>query len=121
MCVPCVLVIVAGCGPARLDETRTYELDPGGVHAQSIELSAQPKPQTMKVEYDSSAAEVDVGLFKAADATNFESADMTKAMKAETGKTSGSFTVEVPENTATTLVVGNPKGKTSVKVHITNR
>jgi hypothetical protein len=114
------LVGILGCGPGRLDETRTYNLA-DATEAPYMELPPQSKAQTIKVEFESSAAEVDVGLFRAADVPDPAMANFSKAMKAEVQKKSGSFSVDVPENTATRVIVANPKAKTDVKLHVTNR
>jgi hypothetical protein len=115
------LVALSGCGPARLEETKTLAADPA--ESPYLELPAQPVPQTIKVEYDSSACEVDIGLYKASEVRegNEGHADVKKAMKGESGKKSGSFSVDVPEKTATKLIINSAKVKTNVKVHLTNR
>lgn len=113
------MVGIAGCGPGRLDESRTYNMDTHD--APYMELTPQSKAQTIKIEFESSAAEVDVGLFRSADLKDPADANFSKALKSEVQKKSGSFSVEVPENTATTVVLGNAKAKTDVKIHVTNR
>jgi hypothetical protein len=118
----CVLLVgllsVSGCGPAKLDVTKTLELN-GETPARSIELPEQPKAQKIKVEFDAGDAEVNVGVFKAADA-NLDSLDFSKAIAAEKGKKSGTITADVPEKTTATIVAEMASKKASVKVHATN-
>ena len=115
------LLTLSGCGPAKLDESRNWTLDPGGDSTRALDLPAQSKPQVLTVDFESSAAEVNVGVFKDADAAKLDDVPWTKAIKAETGKKSGTFTADVPANTATRVVVGNTTKKTEVKVQVTNR
>ena len=81
----------AGCGPAKLDETRTYTLDPKADSARALDLPAQPKPQTVTVEYTSSEDGIEVGLYKAADVGKDLLVTPSKALKAEKGKKSGTL------------------------------
>jgi hypothetical protein len=115
------LLALAGCGPAKLDETKTLVIDPAESPARSVILSAQPKAQAVTVEFESTADEVNVGVFKDADAKDLNTVAWAKAIKAETGKKSGTFTADIPENTAAQVVVGESKKKTDVKVHVTNK
>lgn len=123
--IPCVaaaaLLGLAGCGPAVLDQRVNWVIDPGETPARALDLDAQPKPQTLTVEYESSAAEVEVGVYKAADAKELETVQTSKALKAESGKKSGSLTVDIPEKTAVRVVVGGSRKKTDVKLHVTNK
>lgn len=114
------LVAAAGCGPAKLDETRTYSLDPGGDSGRALDLPAQPKPQTITVTYES-AEPVGVGIYKAGDVGEGLFVQPAKALKAEAGKTAGTLTADVPENTATRVVVSVETKKTDVKLHVTNK
>jgi hypothetical protein len=115
-------LLVAGCGPAKLNETKTLTLDKETM-ATSLSLSAQPKPQTITVEFSSSEGEVTVGVFKQDDIKdNDEMATVAlgKALGHKKGK-SESFTVDVPENTATRVVArGHTAAKTDVTVKVTN-
>jgi hypothetical protein len=115
------LLGLAGCGPAKLDVNHTLSIEPG--EAKALDLKAQPKPQAVTVEYDSAAVEVTVGLFKAADVpdADMEAVPLTKALKGETGKKDGTFTADVPADTATRVVVRGANKKTDVKLHVTNR
>ena len=112
---------LAGCGPAKLDVTKNYTLDPAGEHTYAIDLDAQSKPQTLNVEYEAADSEVTVAVYKASEAEDLETLQTSKAIKSESGKKSGKLTVEVPENTATRVVVGDSKAKTAVKLRVTNR
>jgi hypothetical protein len=109
----------SGCGPARLDETKTIQLDGG--EANSIDLDPITKPQTVKAEFESTASDVTVLIFKddvKDDQLTTEPA--AKALAKETGK-SGTVTAEVPANTGVRVVVRGAAAKTSVKLHVTNK
>lgn len=118
------LIWVSGCGPGKLNETRTWELE--GDETRAIDLPAQTKPQTITVEY-SSPEEVTVYVFKEEDARGEEGllnapANSKKCLppSPKRGK-SESFSVDIPENTATRVVV-RPSGKaTKVDLKITNK
>lgn len=115
-------LLLTGCGPAKLNETKTLKLDKETM-ATSLSLPAQSKPQTITVEFNSSEGEVTVGVFKKEDIKTDD--DMTtvalsKALASKKGK-SESFTVDVPENTATRVVArGHTAAKTDVTVKVTN-
>ncbi|HEY2909726.1 MAG TPA: hypothetical protein VGI99_05745 [Gemmataceae bacterium] len=113
---------LAGCGPAKLDMSQTYEMTSDD--ARILRLDPQPKPQTIHIQFESTQALVTVLLAKAADATGSnEDAAMTpidKAIAFKKGEKSGDFTGEVPPNTATVVIIRDVQGKTSVKVHVTN-
>lgn len=111
-----------GCGPGKLDETKNWTLEPG--EGRAIDTPAQPKPQTITVEFESSAAPIDVLVFKAADARGDDGiieAAADKALGAKRGEKSGSFSAEVPENTPTRVVARGARTKTELKLHVTNR
>ncbi len=117
------LIFLVGCGPGRLDETKTLSL---GVNdaAQSIDLPAQSKLQTINVEFSSPESEVSVYLFKEEDARGEDgltSANPTKALAKKTNSKGDSFSAEVPPNTATRLIVRAGGNKTDVKLRITNQ
>jgi hypothetical protein len=115
------LAWITGCGPARLDMLQTYQI---ADDAQILKLDPQPKPQTIRIRFESSQSPVTVLLVKAADApgTDVEiaMAPTDKAIAFKKGEKTGDFTGEVPANTATFVIIREAKGKTSVKVHITN-
>ena len=114
------LVGLSGCGPAKLDETMKITVDSGGNPGRIFELDPQPKPQTITLEFESSTTEVTVALFNASATVFAERIDLSKAIKGERGK-SGKFTVDVPANTETKVVVGEASKSTEVKLHMTNR
>jgi hypothetical protein len=121
-----VLVAVAfgvlaatGCGPARLKEEKTYSMEVGD--AQRIELEPITKPQKLTVEFSSSAAEVSVYLikdFKPGDSA----ADMPQKAQilAKAQGKEGTLSADVPENTATRIIIRDPRAKTDVTVKLTN-
>ncbi len=112
---------LAGCGPPKLDEKRTIELD-GGTEIKSIDLPSIKKPQKVTVEFTADA-EVAVAIFKESDVPegNLFAASKDKAL-AITDKPakSGSISAEVPENTATRVLFAS-KEKAKVDAHVTNR
>jgi hypothetical protein len=112
------LVALSGCGPAKLDVTKTYTLDGA---PQMVILDAQPKPQKITVEFESSAAEVTVMLIKKSDVPEGEESfvPIAKAIVSKKDKT-GTITGDVPEKTET-LVLVRGGTKTDVKLHITNK
>jgi hypothetical protein len=114
------LASLSGCGPARLDQTSKFTIDAHGTPGHTIELSAQPQPQAITVEFESSTTEVTAALFKAGEEVYPEKINLSKAIKGEKGK-SGKFTADVPANTATQIMVGEASKSTEVKLHITNR
>lgn len=120
----CVLVLAVGlvglpgCGPARLDETRKWSLEPG--EALALELPAQPVVQTLTVQFDATADDVTVAIFKVEDAKNLYALDVSKALAKQQGK-SGTVTVEIPEKTATQVVGMAAMKKAEVNIHVTNK
>jgi len=117
------LLWLAGCGPGKLDQNMTLTLE-GDVAARAIDLPAVSKPQTINVEFSSSDGEVTVLVFKAEDAKKDDELQMAPSSKALAKKRSKgeSFSVDVPENTATRVVVREAEAKkTDVQVKVTNK
>jgi hypothetical protein len=117
----CGVLFLAGCGPAKLNESRTWDLDSG--EARGLDLPAISKPQKINVEFSSTDGEISVYVFKEEDAKGEEglmNAD-TNAKKALAYKTSKgeTFSVDVPENTAT-RVIAFSRRKTTVNLKVTN-
>ena len=122
-----VVVLVAGCmflvgcaRNAKLEEKKSYEVAPG--EAQAIELDPQPKLQKLTVDFKS-AEDVNVLVFKEADCKGDDAlltTDAKKALASKKGKAE-SFGVDIPENTATRIVIRDPAKKTKVDVTITNK
>jgi hypothetical protein len=112
-------VLLAGCGPAKLDVSKSYTLEHGS--ADGFVLQKQSKPQKITIEFSSSKGEVTVLLFKATDATeeNYDVAEKEKAMGYKTGK-SDTLVVDVPENTETRFVIRGAKENTKVDVRVKN-
>lgn len=122
-----VALMVAGCTflvgctrNAKLEVTKSYDVAPG--EAQAIELDPQPKAQKLTVDFKS-AEDVNVLVFKQADCKDDDAlltADAKKALASKKGKTE-SFGVDIPENTATRVVVRDPAKKTKVDITISNK
>ncbi len=113
------LLCATGCGPGKLNVSKTMSL--GVVPARSIDLDAQPKPQKLTIEFSSSAVDVSVYVFKFEDAKDEDAlvlADPKKALGEKKGKAE-TFTVDVPENTPVRIVVRSGQ-KTDVQVKVTN-
>ena len=115
------LVALAGCGPAKLDVTKTYTLDAG--EPQIIFLDAQPKPQKITVEFESSASPITVLLIKDEDVPKDEDGfiSTSKAIASKSNEKAATFSGDVPEKTASRVIIRNASGKTSVKVRVTNQ
>jgi hypothetical protein len=115
------LGLVAGCGPAKLNETKTWPgISSGDIKA--LDVPAITKPQKVTVEFTSSSADVTVIAVKESDARGdkgLQDADPSKALAKKSGK-SGEFAVDVPENTAIRVIVLNVTAKTDVTVKVTN-
>jgi hypothetical protein len=111
------LLVLAGC-TAKLNEARSYTVEPG--LADGFFIPSQPKPQTISIEFTADN-DVTVLLFKAADAKGDDAvmADEKKALGFKQGK-SGSFTVDVPENTETRFVVRATAKAAKVDVKVKN-
>jgi hypothetical protein len=109
-----------GCGPARLDVSKTETLDPG--EAKSIICDPQSKPQTLTVEFESSASEIIAFVINESEVKddNLILVDSSKAIAKAEGKT-GKFTAEVPANTGVHVIIRGAKVKSEVKLHVTNK
>jgi hypothetical protein len=116
------LLLVAGCGPAKLNESKVLTLDDNN-SARAVILPAQSKPQKITVDYSSSDGDVSVYVFKEEDLPKEDpliTAPPAKALGKHQGK-QGNFTVEVPANTPTQVVVRSATAKkTDVTVKVTN-
>ncbi len=116
-------LFLSGCGPAKLNENKTLTLD-AEVSARAIDLPAVSKAQTINVEFSSSDGDVTVLVFKQEDAKDNDSLPSAPSSKALVKKRSKgeSFSVDVPENTATRVVVReSAAAKTDVQVKVTNK
>jgi hypothetical protein len=114
-------LLLAGCGPAKLDVSKSWKLEPG--EARSVDVAGQSKPQTINVEFKSSAGDVTVCVFKEADCkTDDDLLDTptSKAIVSKKGK-GESFTADVPENTPVRVVARNPSETSTVDLKVTNK
>lgn len=114
---PLVLLVAAGCGPAKLNESRTYSMVPG--IPQGFDLPVIGKNQTLTVEYTSSAADVSVYVVKDPSGEMDDQPAPASVIASASGKT-GTFTAVVPAKTAVRVMVGGAKGKTDVNLKVTN-
>ena len=117
-----ITLVLAGCGPAKLDETKTFNLD-GEYPARSMDLDAQSGPQTLNVEFASSDGDVTVLVFKKSDAPTEDdllTAEPKKALAMKKGKAE-SFSVDIPENTPIRVIARMETKKTNVNVKVTNK
>lgn len=110
--------LAAGCGPAKLDLKKTYDVTPGDT--QFIDLPPQPKPQRITVEFKS-ADPVTVGIFNTADINRDAFLPESKARGIERAKTAGTVTADVGPGDATTVTISGAGKATQVELHVTNR
>lgn len=115
--VPLVLLFAAGCGPAKLNESRNYAMQPGT--PQGFDLPVIGKAQTLTIEYTSSAADVSVYVVKDPPAEMDDKPAAASVIATATGKT-GTVTAAVPASTAVRVMVSGAKGKTDVVLKVTN-
>jgi len=113
--------VLPGCGPGKLEESRTWDLDGG--EARALDLPAVSKPQKINVEFTSSEGDVSAFVFKEEDVKGedgLRNADIN-AKKAIASKTSKgeTFSADVPENTSTRVIIF-AKRKTTVNLKVTN-
>ena len=117
-----VLLFTAGCGSKPLNVEKTLTLDTNTA-AQSIKLPAQSKAVKITVEFSSSDKDVSVHVFKESDISNDEamtSLQKDKALGSATRGKEGKFTADIPENTATRVVVReHAAAKTDVTIKVT--
>lgn len=118
-----IALVLAGCGPAKLDVSKTYSVG-GDTPVQGFELDAQSKPQTLTIEFSTAGDEVEVVVFKKSDVPTIDDVQLTdvkKALGSKRGKAE-TFTVDVPDNTATWVAVASRGGeKRDVQLKVTNK
>ena len=114
---PLVLVLLAGCGPAKLNESRTYSMVPGT--PQGFDPPVIGTAQTLTVEFTSSAADVTVYVVKDPPPEMDDPPAANDVLATGTGK-GGTVTAAVPAKTAVRVMVGGAKGKTDVVLKVTN-
>ncbi len=113
------LATLSGCGPDRLDFSKTVTLE--AVEFKMYDLDAQSKPQTFTIKYESTPEPVTISVYRTDDAKEPDMAKPANALGSESGKTSGTFTVPIPAKTAVRVVISGAKKKTEVKLNLTNR
>jgi len=114
-----VLLAPGGCGPAKLDEKRTWPVIPGEV--QTMTLPKQSRPQRVTVEYESDQP-VDVGIYKAEDVKEGETnLPTSKALAIDRAKTTGSIQADLGPDVATTVTVTGLGKSATVKVNVHNK
>jgi hypothetical protein len=114
-------LFLAGCGPGKLNETRSWAgFEPED--AKAIDCPAVSKPQKLNVEFSSTEGEVSVYVFKEEDAKGPDGligSEPNKALGRKRSK-ADSFSVDVPENTATRVIVRSAAKKTDVTLKVSN-
>jgi hypothetical protein len=113
------VLVAAGCGPAKLNMEKTYPMNVGD--SNNIDLPAIAQAQKITVDFSSSATEVTIFLikdFKEDDRIDIVPKKDQILAKAQ-GK-SGTLSADVPEKTATRVIITDPRGKTDVTVKLTN-
>lgn len=113
-----VVLAPAGCGPAKLDETKTYSVTAGDT--QMMILPKQPKPQRITVEYESNQP-VDVAIYKSEDVKEGEAMPTSKALGIDRAKEKGTVTADLAPDVATTVTVTGLGKTATVKVHVHNK
>ena len=115
-----VVLLAAGCGAKKINETKTLTLDKE-VTARSLILPVPKKATKVTVEFSSSAGDVYVLAFKTSDLkseADISSAASGKALDKKRGK-ADSFTVDVPEGTEVQIIVReHTAAKTDVTVKV---
>src|SRR5205085_2621841 len=112
------LLPVAGCGPAKLNATAKYAMDGGD--ARILDLPSISKAQKVTVEFNSSAGDVSVYLIKDfKERDGLDAAPNGAQILDKKQAKEGSFTVDVPEKTATRVVVRASSTKTDVTLKVT--
>jgi hypothetical protein len=117
--VALALLLAAGCGPPKLNESRTWNLAAGEVN--SLDLPAIATAQKVHVEF-TSTGEVAVIAMKEEDAkgnSGLMNADVSKALGKGQGK-SGEFSFDVPAKTPVRVIVGGIGPKSEVTLKVTN-
>lgn len=114
------LIALSGCGPAKLNVKRDLKFD-SVESARAIDLPKQTKPQTLTVEFSSPSEDVSVYVFKEEDAPGEDgilTANSKKALGGKTASRGETFTVEIPANTPTRVIVraGGKKADVSLKL-----
>lgn len=110
------LLFTFGCQPPRLDESKSYKMGPGD--ANLLALPAISKAQTLKVEFTSSKSEVTVYVAKDVGKDD-ETPKKEDTLEMKKGKAE-TFSVEVPANTATRVIVRDAHETTDVTLKVTN-
>jgi hypothetical protein len=113
-----VLLAPAGCGPAKLDEKRSYSVVSG--ETQMMLCPKQPQPQRITVEYDSDQP-VDVGIYKSEDVKEGDVLPTSKALAVDRAKSKGSISADLGPDVATTVTVTGLGKTANVKFHVHNR
>ncbi|MFO0798618.1 MAG: hypothetical protein U0804_14180 [Gemmataceae bacterium] len=113
-----VLVATAGCGPARLDEKKTYQLTPGDT--KMMILPKQPKPQRITVEFESDQP-IEVGIYRSSDVTQDTTPPASKALGIERAKATGTVTADLGPDEATTVTFSALGKAATVKAHVHNK
>ncbi|HYH67087.1 MAG TPA: hypothetical protein VD866_20495 [Urbifossiella sp.] len=120
-----VLLAPGGCGPAKLEETRTWTVsasDSGmSGEVKTMMLPKQPKPQRITVEYESNQP-VDVGIYKSEDVKEGDiNLPTSKALALDRAKSAGSIQADLGPDVATTVTVTGLSKTATVKLTVHNK
>ncbi len=122
------LVGLTGCGPGKLDETKSFTLDFKGEPGKSFTLPSQSAEQALTVEVTADH-EVDVFVVPAKNQKDFDEAfnykgRSEKSIASKKGVKTDSLTATVPPNEEVAVAVymsASNSEKTSVQLKMTNK
>jgi hypothetical protein len=117
-----VLLLLSGCAD-KLNITKSYEVS--SVESKAIELPAQKVAQTINIDFSATGDAVSVLVFKEEDSPPgdraISNADATKALGKKINSKADKFSVDVPANTATRVVIWGTGKKSEVTIKIDNK
>lgn len=112
-----LLLAPAGCGPAKLDEKKTWPITAGDT--QMMHLPKQSRPQRVTVEYESDQP-VDVAIYKSEDVKEGDLVP-SKALAIDRAKTTGTIAADLGPDIGTTVTATALGKAANVKIHVHNR
>lgn len=117
-----LLVPFVGCA-VKLNDKRSFELEPG--LTQELTIDAVAKAQKITIDFTATGAPISLYAIKESDkATATKEIDQGKkpaaALATMEKATKGPLVVQVPANTAMTVIITGTGKKTKVDVHMHN-